>query len=132
MATTPDEIRNGSIGDLLRRLVADIGHLFRSELRLAQSEVAANFAAMRGGAVMIAAGAGFFIASLFALIAAAIGWLTPLVGAGWAAFIVAIASAVIGGILIAVGAGRLKHAELAPRRAFASLKEDAKAIEGEA
>ncbi len=136
MTTMPDQPPQGappgpSIGDLLRRLIGDIGHLFRSELRLAQSEVAANLSAMRGGAVMIAAGAGFFVATLGALVAAAIGWLAPLVGAGMAGFIVAIASAIIGVILIAVGAGRFKSAKIAPQRAFSGLKQDAEALKGE-
>jgi len=120
-----------SIGELLRRLIEDIGNLFRAELRLARSEVVAGAASARGGVVAVAAGATFMTASLLALLAAAIGWLAPYVGVGLAAFIVSVASAVLGGVLIAVGIGKIRLVRLTPTRAFARLKRDAEALNGD-
>jgi len=123
MATTPD---NGtSIGDLLRNLIEDLGHLFRTELRLAQAEFRSNLSGLKVGITAIAVGGMFLLISLFTLVGAFVGWLTPYVGAGWAAFIVAVVLAVIGIIAISVGSKKLSVANLAPQRSVASLKQDA-------
>lgn len=116
-----------SIADLVRRLVEDTAHLVRTELRLAQTEVAEGAKAMTGGIIAIAVGGTFLMASMLTLLAAIIGWLTPLVGAGWAAMIVTIAAAAIGGILILLGRSRIAAVDLKPKRALA----DAAALMGD-
>jgi hypothetical protein len=128
MATLPDN--SSSIGELLRQLVEDVGHLFRTELRLAQAEVRSNVAGLKGGIVAIAAGGVFLLVSLFTLVGAFVGWLTPYVGAGWAAFIVAVVLAVAGLIAISVGSNKLKVTNLAPQRTVASIKQDAETLKG--
>lgn len=115
-----------SIADLVRRLVEDTAHLVRTELRLAQTEVADGAKAMTGGVIAIAVGGTFLIASMLTLLAAIIGWLTPHVGAGWAAMIVTIAAAAIGAIFILLGRNRIAAVDLKPKRALA----DAAAIIG--
>ena len=128
MATQPD---NGtSIGVLLRTLVEDVGHLFRTELRLAQAELKSNLSGLKTGAASIAVGGMLLLVSLFTLVGAFVGWLTPYVGAGWAAFIVAVVLAVIGLIAISVGGKKLSAASLAPQRTVASLKQDAQTLKG--
>jgi uncharacterized membrane protein YqjE len=116
-----------SIAVLVRRLVEDTAHLVRTELRLAQTELADNAKAMTGGVIAIAVGGTFLVASTLTLLAAIIGWLTPLVGAGWAAMIVTLAAATIGGGLILLGRSRIAAVDLRPKRALA----DAAAIMGE-
>ena len=128
MVTQPD---NGtSIGVLLRTLVEDVGHLFRTELRLAQAELKSNLSGLKTGAASIAVGGMLLLVSLFTLVGAFVGWLTPYVGAGWAAFIVAVVLAVIGLIAISVGGKKLNAASLAPQRTVASLKQDAQTLKG--
>ena len=120
-----------SVGELLRRLIEEIGDLFRAELRVARTEVTGNLASARGGAVAIAVGGIFFIGTLLAFLAAAIGWLAPHVGVGWAAFIVGVVSAILGGIFISIGSSKLKAVHLSPNRTIARLKKDAAALKGD-
>lgn len=128
MSTNPSD--GSSIGDLLRQLIEDVQHLFKTELRSFQTEVRSNVAAMGGGAAMIAVGGVFFLASLITLFAAFVGWLIPVVGSGWAELIVSVASAVVGVILLGVGRKRLSASSLAPDRTLASLKQDAQVLKG--
>ena len=128
MATLPEN--NSSIGELLRQLVEDVGHLFRTELRLAQAEVRSNISGLKGGITAIAVGGVFLLVAMFTLVGAFVGWLTPYVGAGWAAFIVAVVLAVAGMIAISVGSNKLKVTNLAPQRTVASIKQDAQALKG--
>lgn len=120
-----------SIGDLLRRLIEEIGDLFRAELRVVRSEVAGNIASARGGVTAIAVGGAFMIGALLAFLGAAVGLLAPYLGAGWAAFVVGVASAVFGGIAIAVGTSKLGKVTLSPGRTIARLKADAEALKGD-
>ncbi|MGI4879093.1 MAG: phage holin family protein [Janthinobacterium lividum] len=119
-----------SIGELLRRLVEDTGHLFRTEIRLAKSELRSNIAAAAGGGMAIGAGAILLLGAVFTLLGAAVGFLTPYVGAGWAALIVAVVAGVIGVILVMSGGKKLSASSLVPDRAVASLKQDADALKG--
>ena len=128
MATLPDN--NSSIGDLLRQLVEDVGHLFRTELRLAQAEVRSNIAGLKSGIVAVAAGGVFMLVATFTLVGAFVGWLTPYVGAGWAAFIVSVVLGIAGLIAISVGSNKLKAGNLAPQRTVASIKQDAQTLKG--
>lgn len=131
MATLPTETSDTpSIGELLRRLVEDTQHLFRTEIRLAKSELRSNIAsAAKGG---MAAGAGFILllGAVFTLLGAAVGFLTPLVGAGWAALIVGVVTLVTGGLLVMSGIKKMSASSLAPERTVASLKQDADALKG--
>lgn len=121
---------NAPIGDLLKRLIEDTGHLVRTELRLAKSEMRDNVKGLAGGAVMMVASVVFFIAALGTLLAAFVGWLTPMVGDGWAAFIVAVAAAVIGFILLSVGRKKMSAVSLTPEHTIASVKADVETIKG--
>ncbi len=127
-----DVVTPPSIGELLRRLIEQIGDLFRAELRLARSEVTSGITSARGAAVAIAVGATFLTASLLAFLGAMVGWLAPYVGGpGWAAFIVGVAAAVLGGISIMVGVGKLKAIRISPERTITRLKRDAEALKGD-
>lgn len=117
-----------SIGAVLRRIVDDVGQLARTEVNLAKAEVTANIGKLVRPIVMIAAGALLGIAALFTLMGALVGFLTPYVGAGWAALIVA---AVVGGIaalLVMSGVKGIGAATLAPKKAVASVKADVAAV----
>lgn len=128
MATLPE--REQSIGDLLRQLIEDVQHLFRTELRLFQTEVKSNIAGLKGGAIMIGVGATLLLAAVITLFAAFVGWLIPVVGHGWAELIVAVVSAVIGFIALSVGSKKLSAAQLTPDKTISSVKQDAQALKG--
>lgn len=119
-----------SIGELIGRLVADTGHLFQTELKLAQSEVKANLAALAQPLVVLLFGALFLLAALFTLMGALVGWLTPLVGTGWAAFIVAVVVGGIGLALVLSAKTKLSQAGIAPARTIESIKQDAQILKG--
>ena len=121
-----------SIGQLVKDLVDDSRHLLRTELKLAQAEMKQNVSRMRTPVIAIAAGLLFCMAALFTLMGALVGWLSELVGPGWAAFIVAIFAAAIGVGLILFGRRQLAEGEIAPTRTVSSLKQDAQALKGNA
>ena len=129
MATTPDN--GSSIGDLLKQLIEDVGHLFRTELRLAVAEVRGNIAGLKTGVVAIAIGGSLMLVAMFTLVSALVLWVTPIVGsAALAALLVAVGLLVVGGISIAVGTSKLKASSLTPDRAIASLRQDAQTLKG--
>lgn len=119
-----------SIADLLRQLVEDGNHLVRTEIRLAKAEVRDNVAAAAKGGAGIGLGAILLLGAVFTLLGAAVAFLTPLVGAGWAAVIVGVAALVIGGGLIAGGVNKLKATSVVPEGAVKSVKRDAEVIGG--
>lgn len=119
-----------SIGDLIRRLVEDTGHLFRTELKLAQAELRQNMANARMPILAIAFGMLLCLAALFTLLAAIVAWLTPVLGAGGAALLVAVLTAGAGLALMLFGKKQLDESNIAPTRTVASLKQDAQALKG--
>lgn len=128
MASLPE--RDNSIGDLLRQLIDDIQHLFATELRLFQAEVRSNLAGLKVGAALIGIGVTLMLGATVTMFAAFVGWLIPVVGHGWAELIVAVASAVLGLIALAVGSKRLGAASLAPDQTIASVRRDAQTLKG--
>lgn len=119
-----------SIADLLRRLVEDGNHLVRTEIRLAKAEVHDNLTAAKAGAGAIALGGILLLGAVFTLLGAAVGFLAPLVGAGFAGLIVGVATAAIGGAMIASGGKKLSKTTIVPDRALASVQRDAETIKG--
>ncbi len=120
-----------SLGELLKRLVEDTGTLFRSELRLAQAELTANIGKAMQPLSMIMLGGLLLLGGLFTLLGALVAWLTPLVGAGFAALIVAIAAAGAGLGLVAAGKKQLTSIGFLPSRVAKALQDDVKAFEGQ-
>ena len=120
-----------SIGELLRGLVEDTGHLFRTEVRLAKSELRDNLAAAKGGAIAIGVGIVLLLGAVFTFLGACVAFLTPLVGAGFAGLIVTVVTAVIGGLLVVTGSKKISASSLTPDRTLASLKQDAVALKGQ-
>lgn len=126
MATANDR----TIPDLLRQLVEDGNHLVRTEIRLAKAEVRDNVASAAKGGAGIGLGAILLLGAIFTLLGAAVAFLTPVVGAGWAAVIVGVVALVVGGGLIAAGVNRLKASSMMPDRAIKSVTQDKATIEG--
>jgi len=97
------------IPQLVRRLLNDAGFLARAELGLAQAQLTNQIRSMIPGLIAILLGSLFALASLFTMLAALIGWLTPSLGAGNAALVVTLGTAVIGAVAIAIGVRQLSN-----------------------
>jgi len=114
-----------SVGELIGNISNDLSQLFRQEVDLAKAEIKqeAGKAGKAAGMLGAAAFAGYLVVILlsFALVAALSNVMDP----GWAALIVAVLWAVIGGVLYSVGRKRLKTVDPVPRRTVDTIKEDA-------
>lgn len=117
-----------SLSALLRQLTDDAALLARTELKLARAEVAANIGKLARPAMMIGAAALLGITSLFTLMGALVGFLTPYVGAGWAALIVAAVVGVIAFVLLQTGLKGFGAIAVMPDRAVRSVKADVAAV----
>jgi hypothetical protein len=120
-----EEVSETSIGDLIGNISNDLSQLFRQEVELAKAELKqeAAKAGKAGGMLGGAAFAGYLAVVLlsFALVFA----LDAVMPAGWAALIVAVLWAVIGGALYVSGKNKLKTVDPMPRRTVDTIKEDA-------
>jgi MFS family permease len=127
MSTDHDDLREQSIGELLKRLSEETSTLVRQELELAKAE-----ATQKGKEAGVGAGlfGGAGIAGLLALgaLTAAIILALDLAMAGWlAALIVAVVYGAIAGVLAITGRDRFKQAApLVPEQTIETVKEDAR------
>jgi hypothetical protein len=114
-----------SIGELIGNISNDLSQLFRQEVELAKTEVKQE-AAKAGKAAGMLGGAGFagYLAVVLLSFALVFG-LANVMDAGWAALIVAVLWAIIGGVLYATGRKRLKTVDAVPHRTVDTIKEDA-------
>jgi uncharacterized membrane protein YqjE len=114
-----------TIGALVHQLSEEIPELVRSEIRLAQAEVAEKGKRVGVGLGMFSAAgllAFFGVATLIATAVLALAEALP----GWAAALVVAAVLLLGaGILAVVGKGRVSSGQpLKPERAVAGVRED--------
>ena len=123
-----DRAPDPSIGELIGDISDDLSRLFRQELELAKAEIKQE-AAKGGKAAGMLGGAGFagYLAVVLLSLAVVFG-LANVMDAGWAALIVAVVWAVIGGVLFVMGRNKLKTVDPVPRRTVDTLKEDAQWI----
>jgi hypothetical protein len=115
---------DNSVASLLRELIAEIGQLFRQELRLARAETGEKLAQAQHGVIAIAVGLFVAFAALLILLQAVVIALAQIVP-GWAAsVIVAAAAAILAFILIRGGQSSLKLTNLAPTRTLDAMRRD--------
>ena len=116
---------DASFGELLKRLTKDPGQLIQQEVALAKEELKAEaMKAGKAGGMLAGAGfAGYMVAVLLSL--ALVFALDAVMPLGWAAVIVAVIWAIIGGVLYAVGRNRMKDVDPVPRQTVETLREDA-------
>jgi len=121
-----DQVAETSIGELIGNISDDLSQLLRQEVELAKAELKQE-AAKAGKAAGMLGGAGFagYLAVVLLSFAAVFG-LANVMDAGWAALIVAVVWAVVGGVLYSTGSKQLKTVDPTPRRTVDTLKEDAK------
>src|SRR4051795_1233859 len=122
----PDDVEETSVGELIGNISNDLSQLFRQEVELAKAELKQE-ATKAGKAAGMLGGAGFagYLAVVLLSFALVFG-LANVMDAGWAALIVAVIWAVIGGVLYSIGRKRLKTVDPVPRRTVDTIKEDGK------
>jgi uncharacterized membrane protein YqjE len=114
-----------TVGALVHQLSEEIPHLVRSEIRLAQAEVAEKGRQVGIGLGMFSAAgllALFGVATLVATAVLALAEALP----GWAAALIVAAVLLAGaGIVAVIGKGRVSSGQpLTPERAVAGVRED--------
>jgi hypothetical protein len=114
-----------SIGHLMSEVLQDVSKLFRQEVALAKAELKdeASKAGKAGGMLAGAGFAGYMVAVLLSL--ALVFALDAVMPLGWAAVIVAVLWAIVGGVLYSVGRKRMKDVDPVPRQTVETLREDA-------
>jgi hypothetical protein len=121
-----DQVAETSIGELIGNISDDLSQLFRQEVDLAKAELKQE-ASKAGKAAGMLGGAGFagYLAVVLLSFAAVFG-LANVMDAGWAALIIAVLWAVVGGVLYVTGSKQLKTVDPVPHRTVDTIKEDAK------
>lgn len=112
------------LGELFRTLSRDASALLRQEFALAKAELRHNVRALARDGILVALGALCALLGLLVLLAALVIGVGDLMGDRYAlgALVVGVVLAAIGGGLALTGAGRAKHASLAPDETLASLR----------
>jgi hypothetical protein len=120
-----EQVAETSIGELIGNISNDLSQLFRQEVDLAKVEIKQE-ASKAGKAAGLLGAAGFagYLAVVLLSFAAVFG-LANVMDAGWAALIVAVVWAIVGGVLFVTGRTRLKTIDPVPHRTVGTLKEDA-------
>lgn len=130
MAVNPS-LRDASPGDLVKRVLGDLGIVVRAEVELAKLELVAESKRAAGRLAIVVAGA---VAGLFALglasatIVSALGLvIAPL----WIRLLIMTALFAAGsGILVRRGLLRLRETNLAPEQAIEEAEETVAALQG--
>lgn len=114
-----------SLGDLFSELAAQTGELVRQEVALAQTEITnkASKAGKQIGYLVVGGAIGY--AALLTIIAAVVIGLSAFIPLTLSAFIVGAVVAVVGYFMVSSAIEKLKGADLTPRKAVGSIKEDA-------
>jgi len=119
-----------SIGDLVSEITSDLTSLMRQEVQLAKAEMKQE-AKKTGKAAGLLGAAAFAGYMTLLFLSVALWWgLSNVMDQGWAALIVAVLWAVIGGVAYAVGRSRLRDLDPMPERTIETLREVPDALKG--
>lgn len=125
MRAQADPTEEPTIGALVHQLSEEIPELVRSEIRLAQAEVAEKGKRVGLGLGMFSAAGLVAFFGVATLVATAVLALTEALPGWAAALIVAGALLVLAGVLALVGKGKVSSGQpLKPERAVAGVQED--------
>ena len=113
-----------SFASLLRDLIAEIGQLFRQELRLARAETGEKLTQAQNGIIAIVVGLLLASSALLILLQAVVLALSQIVPAWAASVIVGVVVAIVAFILIRGGQSSLKLTNLTPTRTLDALRKD--------
>lgn len=120
-----------SFGELIKQLLRDVDLLIRNEFRVVQAEFSDKIRQALSPLTLILVGAVLLIGGTFTLIGALVAWLTLLVGAGFAALIVAICAGSAGWALILRGREQISGIGLIPSRAAQMMDDGLDPTEGQ-
>jgi uncharacterized membrane protein YqjE len=119
------ELRDNSIGELVKDLATETSTLVRQEIELAKAELTDRGKRAGKGAGMVGAGAVVGLLALGALTAVIIAALDLAMPTWLAALIVAVVYAAIAGVLIQIGRKQVQEAAPpVPEETIDSVKED--------
>jgi hypothetical protein len=113
---------------LVRRLIDDLGSLFRKEMALATSEISRSMTAIQAGVASIATGGAVLFAGFLVLLLAVAAALAEVVDTWLALLIVGGVVAVVGFIMLSAGRKKLKNSTIKPEKAQAAVREDAEMV----
>ena len=114
-----------TLGALVHQLSEEIPHLVRSEIRLAQAEVAEKGRRVGIGIGMFSAAGLLAFFGVATLIATAVLGLAEAIPGWAAALVVAVILLAVAGVLAALGKGKVADGQpLKPERAVAGVQED--------
>ncbi len=114
-----------SVPELLSDLIREGSEMFRKEGALARAEIKQSINSVTTGGEMILAGGVALLVGLFVASQALVVALAELIGAGWAATLVALALLVVGGVLVAKGKSDIENASVVPERTIDQTRRDA-------
>ncbi|PZS35391.1 MAG: hypothetical protein DLM58_03960 [Pseudonocardiales bacterium] len=119
------------MGELITEVSRDLSTLMRQELELAKAEIKAEVS-KTGKAAGMLGGAGFAGYMVLLFLSIALWWgLANVIDQGWAALIVALVWAVIGGVLFASGRSTLRSVHPKPERTVETVKQVPNALKGQ-
>ena len=116
-----------SVPEIISDLFGQLSTLVRKETLLARTEVSENVATVGRGLGLIVGGAVLLIPAIVILLQAGVAALISTYGWApyWAALLVGGVVLILGLILLSVGMGRLRVANLLPNRTVRQLQRDA-------
>jgi hypothetical protein len=115
-----------SLGELLSELSRETAQLVRKEVELATTEMTAKARKAAAGAAVAAAGGALVHAGLLVLLAAIVIGLAQVGVAPWlSAALVAIATMIVGYLLVNRGLAQLRRTNVVPTQTIETLKETA-------
>lgn len=117
-----------TLPQLLSALTSDLSNLFRKEAELVRAEISEKMHRAALGGSEVAAGALCLLTALNAIVAALIIALAKVMDPGWAALLVGVVLALVGGALLRTGIKNAKPDNLAPERAARQLEKDAQMV----
>jgi high-affinity K+ transport system ATPase subunit B len=113
-----------SIADVLQDILRNTQELFRSEIRLAKTEIREEATRAASSALWLGAGGVIVLSSWMLLLWTAAYALSAVMPMWAATLLTALVTAIIGAILIAVGLRTIKRIAPVPERTIDSLKEN--------
>jgi VIT1/CCC1 family predicted Fe2+/Mn2+ transporter len=115
-----------SVAQVLQDIVHNIQDIVRAEVRLAKTEVREEVVKAKTAGVFIGAGAVSVLFSALFLLFAIVYGLSHVVADWAAALIVALALAIVAGVLLSLGVGRFSRVHPIPDQTVGSIKENMK------
>jgi hypothetical protein len=123
---TPDRTDERSLGDLFAELSRETGQLVRKEVELASTELTSKARTAAAGGGIAAAGGALVHAGLLVLLAAIVIGLAEIGVPPWlSAVLVALATMLVGYLLVNKGIGQVRRTGVAPTQTIETLKETA-------